>query len=39
MIRVDPRSSDVVYVERWDAGQRAFHGYVDVESRKLVQTG
>lgn len=32
-------SSDVVYVERWEEGQRTFHGYVDATSRKLVQVG
>ena len=28
-----------VYVERWTRDGRAFHGYVDRESRRIVQTG
>lgn len=28
-----------VYVERWDTTGRAFHGWVDGTSRKLLQTG
>jgi hypothetical protein len=32
-------SADAVYVERWEDGGRAFHGWVDVTSRKIVQAG
>jgi hypothetical protein len=32
-------SSDEVYVERITAAGRAFHGYVDAQSRRLVQAG
>jgi hypothetical protein len=37
---VDGEFSDgVAYVEKYDAGLRTFHGYVDEVSRKIVQTG
>lgn len=32
-------SADQVFVERWDAQGRAFHGWVDVNTRQLVQAG
>jgi hypothetical protein len=32
-------SDEWVYVERWSADGRVFHGYVDPTSRKLLQTG
>ncbi len=28
-----------VFVERWDGSGRAFHGWADAESRRLVQAG
>lgn len=30
---------DAVYVERWTASGREFHGWIDSRSRKLVQAG
>ncbi len=33
-------SERAVYTERWEAGRgRMFHGWVDADSRKLVQAG
>jgi hypothetical protein len=32
-------SAGAVYVERWEDGGRAFHGWIDVDSRKIVQAG
>lgn len=34
-----PFSDGGVYVERWSAAGRDFHGWIDPTSRKLVQTG
>lgn len=34
-----PSNDEWVYVERWTMMGRTFHGYVDSESRKVVQTG
>lgn len=33
------KSRDSVYYERYDATGRVAHGWVDIESRKLTQTG
>jgi hypothetical protein len=35
----EPTSAEWVFVERWTPEGRVFHGYVDPESRKVVQTG
>jgi hypothetical protein len=32
-------SADAAYVERWTADGRVFHGWVDAQSRKIVQAG
>lgn len=32
-------TADGVYVERWTAEGRVFHGYVDSVSRRIVQSG
>lgn len=34
-----PGSGAEVYYERWQDGERVGHGWLDVESRKLVQSG
>ena len=34
-----PESREAVYVERWGDDGRRFHGWVDSESRLLVQAG
>jgi hypothetical protein len=34
-----PCSDESVYVERWTAAGRDFHGFIDKASRKIVQTG
>lgn len=32
-------SGEAVYCERWTAEGRAFHGWIDAASRKIVQAG
>jgi hypothetical protein len=32
-------SGEAVYVESYDATGRTFHGWVDAESRRIIQTG
>lgn len=34
-----PETGEVVYVERWTPGGRAFHGFIDSVSRRVVQAG
>jgi hypothetical protein len=32
-------SAEEIYVERWDKQGRVFHGWIDAETRKIVQAG
>lgn len=34
-----PEADGAVFVERWTAAGRAFHGWVDPVSRRIVQAG
>jgi hypothetical protein len=38
-VEVDGPEAGIVYVERWSSVGREFHGWIDGESRKLVQAG